>query len=557
LQPDYSEAHINLASLAQKLKSYGEAEDSFRKGLELRNDDSVANRGLGETLVELGRFSEAEACFRRAIEIDPDYSRPYHGLAMLLEGQQRYDEAEACYRTAIKLTDPGETPTAFPGTAMILPNDQAGVNRSNAAARQDLGRMFLRLRRFEEAEPLIRRAIELAPKMSEAHHSLGDVLSASARPDEAEACYRKAILLDPDSAAIYVNLGGLLVGQQRLADAESCFRSALKIQPDLSQAHLGLGNVLFFRGLHDEAIECLQTAVENQPNLIEALSTLGGMLASQQRWDEAESYLRQAIEQRPKFASAHLNLTVVLQRQGRLEDATAILQAALEELPDNAKLHCRLGRLFRMQGRFKEAVASLQRGHELGSNQAGWNVPSGQWLAEAQRDLVLDERLQEVVEGDTVPVDAEEMVSLAQLCQQPSKKLYRKAVALYEQAFESEPELAELRPNQPHRYNAACAAALAAAGAGIDASELGSEWQNNRRTQARQWLEADLTAWKALKDEPQSQTAAEQALSHWLSDPDLGSVREQTELAKLPEDERGKWESLWRDVRVAIGELRP
>jgi hypothetical protein len=39
-------------------------------------------------------------------------------------------------------------------------------------------------------------------------------------------------------------------------------------------------------------------------------------------------------------------------------------------------------------------------------------------------------------------------------------------------------------------------------------------------------------------------------MSHWLTDLDLGSVREPAELEKLPVEERAGWLKLWAEVRA-------
>ena len=69
--------------------------------------------------------------------------------------------------------------------------------------------------------------------------------------------------------------------------------------------------------------------------------------------------------------------------------------------------------------------------------------------------------------GDTA--DPGETIALATMCQQPTKKRDAAAARLYADAFAAEPKLAaDLQ--QQHRYNAACSAALAAAGEGEDAA---------------------------------------------------------------------------------------
>jgi tetratricopeptide (TPR) repeat protein len=50
-----------------------------------------------------GRYDEAEQAYRRAIEVDPGYAYAWNVLANLLELKKRNEEAEQAYRQAIKI----------------------------------------------------------------------------------------------------------------------------------------------------------------------------------------------------------------------------------------------------------------------------------------------------------------------------------------------------------------------------------------------------------------------------------------------------------------------
>src|SRR5205814_89708 len=64
----------------------------------------------------------------------------------------------------------------------------------------------------------------------------------------------------------------------------------------------------------------------------------------------------------------------------------------------------------------------------------------------------------------------------------------------YAEAFAAQPALADdLKVG--HRYNAACYAALAAAGMGEDTARLDDKEKSRLRKQALDWLRADLTLW--------------------------------------------------------------
>jgi hypothetical protein len=60
------------------------------------------------------------------------------------------------------------------------------------------------------------------------------------------------------------------------------------------------------------------------------------------------------------------------------------------------------------------------------------------------------------------------------------------------------------------------------------------------RRQARDWLQADLTAYAKLlagKD-PQAGSMVRQRLQHWKSDADLAGLRDRDAVAKLPAEKR-------------------
>src|SRR5262249_20834858 len=101
-----------------------------------------------------------------------------------------------------------------------------------------------------------------------------------------------------------------------------------------------------------------------------------------------------------------------------------------------------------------------------------------------------------------------------------------------------------------HRYQAAGAAALAAAGQGSDAGPLDASARRRWRQQALDWLRADLALWRQrLADgTPAERPALRQTLRHWQHNPDLASVRDAATLKQLPAAAHDAWRQLWADV---------
>ncbi|MCC6418217.1 MAG: tetratricopeptide repeat protein, partial [Gemmataceae bacterium] len=287
-----------------------------------------------------------------------------------------------------------------------------------------------------------------------------------------------------------------------------------------------------------------------------AHNNLGNALRDKQDLAGAIAAYRKAIQLDPRHALAHNNLGIALYARQDLAGAIAAYQKAIQLDPRNALAHCNLGLILRDRGHFADALASLQRGHDLGMKQPHWRYPSAQWVEHCQRLLVLDRLLPAVLKGGREPKDAAEQLALADLCLR-YRKCPAAAARFYTAAFQADAGRADdLRRGD--RYNAACAAALAAAGEGEDARKLADKERTRLRRQALDWLRAHLAAFTGLleKGTAKDQAFVEGNLRHWQKDADLASVRDADHLARLSEAERQRWQTLWADVAALLDRVR-
>jgi tetratricopeptide (TPR) repeat protein len=303
-----------------------------------------------------------------------------------------------------------------------------------------------------------------------------------------------------------------------LAGAEQAHRQAIRLDPSLALAHTNLGNVL------------------------RARKDLAG----------AEKAYREAIRLDPTNATAHNNLGHVLRARKDLAGAEKAYREAIRLDPNLARAHGALGLTLLEQGRFAEAKAATRRCLDLLPPNHPLRQPVTQQLQRSERLLALDGKLTAAPRGAAKPADAAEGLALAHLCLH-YKQRYGAAARFYAAAFAARPALAD-DPRAGHRYNAACAAALAAAGQGQDTAGLSDEGRSGLRRQALTWLRADLRAWDRLAGgtAPQASAAAARALAHWRRDADLAGLRDEAVLAKLPEAERQAWRKLWADVAALL-----
>jgi serine/threonine protein kinase/Flp pilus assembly protein TadD len=308
--------------------------------------------------------------------------------------------------------------------------------------------------------------------------------------------------------------------------------------------------------LDEEAIRFYTAALAIRPQNSVTFNNLGMALHSTGRRDEAIAAYRRAIELQPDDAGFHNNLGVALgaASQGRLDEAIAAYRRAIELQPDYAMAHHNLGEALVRQGRFNEAWTEKRRFLDLVPDSHFLREYGTQSLQLCERMLALEAKLPAVLQSKEKPADVGELLDLAQLCLY--KQLYAASVRFFGEAFAAQKEL-----TNDHRYNAACAAALAGCGQGKDADALDPKERSRLRQQALAWLRAELTAWRQRleKDPDKARRLVARQMQHWQRDVDFAGVRDEDGLTKLPEAERSAWRQLWAEVEelfVQVGGKR-
>jgi serine/threonine protein kinase/Tfp pilus assembly protein PilF len=488
--------------------------------------------GLGSVLETQGAspadLEERIGCCRVAVALRPDAYAARVNLGIALHKKQQLDDAIAEFKKAIEL-DP-----------------------KFAEAHNNLGLALRDKKQLDAAIVEYRKAIELDPEYSNAHHGLGLILYDKREFDDASAEYRKAIDLDPKNARAHNSLGNALCDKRELDDGIAEYRKAIDIDPNYASAHNNLGNALCDKRELDDAIAEYRKAIELDPKYALPHNGLGVALRGKKQLDDAIAEYRKALDLDPKYATAHYTLGNALKAKREFEDAIAEYREAIDLDPNYAESYCNLGDALMQQGRFADALDHLKRGHALGSRRgAAWQYPSAQWVENCERLVTLEARLPAVLKGEDHVANTAEIQGFAELC--GLQKRYAAAGKLWGDAFATNPKLADDMKLQ-NRYNAACFAALAAAGAGIDADQLDENERARLRRQALEWLRADLAYWQseATSGKESGLALVRAILTHWQEDPDLAGLRDQDDLAKLSADERQACQELWTDVAVLL-----
>lgn len=205
----------------------------------------LADRRSAESL------NRAVGYFREAIELDSTYARAYVGIAEvqialgswgLVPASQAFPAAREAARKALSLEGfLGEAWTSLGYIRYWYDWD------------------------WEAAEAAFRRAVELSPSYSTAHHWYSLLLATLGRFDEAERAINRAVELDPLSRIIRTIAARLhwLRGESERAVAEH--RRALEIDPGYAVGHMWLALAYESQGKIDEARRHFRRAAELDP----------------------------------------------------------------------------------------------------------------------------------------------------------------------------------------------------------------------------------------------------------------------------------------------------
>ena len=190
----------------------------------------------------------------------------------------------------------------------------------------DFGLAKLSAWEWTGAEREFKRAIELNPSLSGAHHGYSAYLSDRGRHDEAGFEINRARELDPLS--LYVNLGvGVRLWVARQYDqAIDAFKKTLDMDQSFAPAHVWLGYAYAAKRMYPQAIERFQKYIQLSGDDPSIEVSLGKAYALAGQREKAQVILKR-LETTKKYVSPEelANLYVQL---GEREKAFASLEKA-------------------------------------------------------------------------------------------------------------------------------------------------------------------------------------------------------------------------------------
>jgi TolB-like protein len=262
-------------------------------------------------------LNRAIQLFEEAIGRDPNYPLPYAGLAdcYVLLGysgpmppREAYSLAKAASEKALELDE----------------------TLSEAHAALAYSRMIFDWQ-WAAAETGFRRAIELNPGCSMAHHWYADFLTAVGRHEEAHDETALARGVDPLSLIINFNVGWTLYHAGRSDEAIKEHRKVLEMEQGFAAAHWGLGLCYESESKFREAIlehEKAASLSEGSPMMLSGLGHCYGICGKRRK---AQDVLADLMNLAHKRYVPSYDIAVVLGALGEEKKAIEFLEKAFTE----------------------------------------------------------------------------------------------------------------------------------------------------------------------------------------------------------------------------------
>jgi tetratricopeptide (TPR) repeat protein len=200
LRQNDAEAFKLVGLNAVRLQRNDLAEEALKKAEAFAPDDYLVQFNLGALYYTESRFLDASSPLARAMALKPDYLPAAIFLGLNLEEVEQEEKSIGAYRKAIALNE-----------------SQRG---NNELPYLYLGRLLYRMNRPVDAEPLLRRSLEIQPGSGEAWLLLGKTRKALGRERESVDAFERATAAAPRNPEPHYLLSRAYFSQHREQEAQ-------------------------------------------------------------------------------------------------------------------------------------------------------------------------------------------------------------------------------------------------------------------------------------------------------------------------------------------------
>jgi len=345
---------------AMAKSDYAAAADLYAAWIASGKTSPEVRSNYGVTLHLLGHNQQALEQCRLALSQQPDLvaANLFAGISLVDLG--RAGEAVTYLQHARDLDPKGAAPLIALGKAYVALRDFANANSAyGEAAKRDP-----RLAEAWYGLGITSRSLADEQLNKAAHRQPADTDGAHRLLDQSLTALTRAVELEPDSPRAHLILGESLRDSEKLADAIPEYQAAIRLAPKMEAAYLGLATAYWKEGDFDEALPQLRRALELSPGDPEANAIYADILEHRNDYDGAEKRATIAVAGNPRLFLAHIVLARIYLSRRQPEHAVQQLEQVASADPDGS-YHFLLWRAYKLAGKPKQAEEALAEFHRI------------------------------------------------------------------------------------------------------------------------------------------------------------------------------------------------
>jgi tetratricopeptide (TPR) repeat protein len=373
-QPDFSEAALMLGELQIR---HGEAQaalDTAEAVLQKRPDLFSARLLMAMALRAAGRIDDAAKVSTQLVAAAPAAYDAAALHASILRLQSKLPEARAAMEKALALS-PGNIEI----TAQLTEIDLAESKPDAALARAEAfvaaapessrghhlkGQVLATLRRWDEAEQSLRKAIELDPGYIAAYELIAATFLAQNKVPAALAELETAVARGGKTTGTLMVLAKLYEGEGDVTKAAEAYQRVIDAEPDFAPA---LNNLAYLKLQHsgelDAAYELASKARALQPDAPGIADTFGWALFLRREYPRALAILSESTARLAGHPEANFHLAMAAYFMGDLDAARKAFETALKaesDFPGKSRAQEKLS-ILALDSATPEGMAGLER----------------------------------------------------------------------------------------------------------------------------------------------------------------------------------------------------
>jgi tetratricopeptide (TPR) repeat protein len=230
-------------------------------------------------------------------------------------------------------------------------------------------RALVKLKRFDEAQTRIERALSIFPEFVRAHEARGELLLAQGQLPAAAEALRQALKLDPKRQQTRMKLGRVLIVLGRVEEARTVKEAF--IEHSQENKDIARAAELEQEEKFAEAEKLYRQILMRDTDNVSAMRLWASLGIRQKQYASAEVLLKRAVMLAPGFSRAWADLVTVQFEQDKIEDAIRSAKRLIKLDPRVLNGHLLLASACAAGAHYQEALESYDNALEIAPDHVG------------------------------------------------------------------------------------------------------------------------------------------------------------------------------------------